>query len=82
MSDNLGNNSTVDRCGTGTEDMEMTLAEVGIADINNIAVWKRLTGYIRKNLLFLGEPLSIRMRILRNNMAIKIKDQQRVKDMA
>ena len=58
MSDNLGNNSTVDRCGTGTEDMEMTLAEVGIADINNIAVWKRLTGYIRKNLLFLGEPLS------------------------
>ena len=59
MSDNLGNNSTVDRCGTGTEDMEMTLAEVGIADINNIAVWKRLTGYIRKNLLFIGEPLSI-----------------------
>ncbi len=59
MSDNLGNNSTVDRwCGTGTEDMEMTLAEVGIADINNIAVWKRLTGYIRKNLLFLEEPLS------------------------
>ena len=53
MSDNLGNNSTVDRCGTGTEDMEMTLDEVGIADINNIAVWKRLTGYIRKNLLFL-----------------------------
>ena len=44
MSDNLGNNSTVDRCGTGTEDMEMTLDEVGIADINNIAVWKRLTG--------------------------------------
>ena len=58
MSDNLGNNWTVDRCGTGTEDMEMTLAEVGIADINNIAGWKRLTECIRKNLLFLGEPLS------------------------